>query len=39
VTFDDGLDAGSIDERISEINDALVTTEPQIRSVYLEPTA
>jgi len=39
VTFDDGLDAGSIDERIGEINDALMTTEPQIRSVYLEPTA
>ena len=39
VAFDSNLDIGSIDDRISDINDALMMAEPQVRTVYLEPEA
>ncbi|EMA52912.1 cation diffusion facilitator family transporter [Halococcus thailandensis] len=37
VEFDPRFDTTSIDERISEIEDALVATNPQVQKVYIEP--
>ncbi|MFC7156542.1 cation diffusion facilitator family transporter [Halomarina halobia] len=37
VSFDDGLNTGEIDERITAIERALVEREPQVQKVYIEP--
>lgn len=37
VEFDPRLETASIDERITEIEDALVETNPQVQKVYIEP--
>ncbi|EMA48802.1 cation diffusion facilitator family transporter [Halococcus morrhuae DSM 1307] len=37
VEFDPRFETTSIDERITEIEDALVETNPQVQKVYIEP--
>jgi cation diffusion facilitator family transporter len=37
VEFDSGLDTNAIDDRITDIEDALMTTNPQVQKVYIEP--
>ena len=37
VALDSTLETGAIDDRITDIEDALMTAEPQVRKVYIEP--
>lgn len=37
VGFDSDLETGGIDDRITDIEDALIAAEPQVRKVYIEP--
>ncbi|PSQ46325.1 cation transporter [Halobacteriales archaeon SW_12_67_38] len=39
VAFDSALETGTIDERITDIENALMETNPQVRKVYIEPKA
>ncbi|EMA41105.1 cation diffusion facilitator family transporter [Halococcus hamelinensis] len=39
VEFDPHLDTGTIDERITEIEERLLETNPQVRKIYIEPEA
>ena len=37
VALDSTLETGAIDDRITDIENALMTAEPQVRKVYIEP--
>ncbi|WP_435099150.1 cation diffusion facilitator family transporter [Halarchaeum sp. P4] len=37
VAFDEDLDTGEVDERITAIEDALIEQNPGVRKVYIEP--
>ena len=39
VAFDSALETGTIDERITDIENALMETNPQVRKVHIEPEA